>query len=85
MIHSLMRSSMSRSKVRRVFMAAASRMMPDTTGMTWVMMMVMIAKMATSVSTDSSQSGAVRPLKRMSLSERNIGWPIREMTKAAMM
>ena len=64
---------------------AASRMMPDTTGMICVTTRMSPRKIMTRVRTASSQSGAVRPLIRTLRSARTTGWPISDTTKAAMM
>ena len=85
MIQALTRSSMSRSKVMELFMARASRMIPDTIGMTWVTMRARMSMIETRVKAERSQSGADRPLTVICLRVRKTGWPIRDMTKATMM
>ena len=85
MIHALIRSIMSLSKVTALFMASASRMMPETIGMTWVTIRTMMRMIDTRVNTERSQSGAECPFIVICLSARNTGCPMREMTKAAMM
>ena len=85
MIHALILSSMLRSKVRELFIAMASRMMPETIGMICVTMNTSSRMMDTRVKMEMSQSGADFPLMVMPFTALNTGCPRSEITKATMM
>ena len=73
---------MLRSKVRELFIAMASRMMPDTIGMTCVTVNVRSRMMDTRVNIEMSQSGADFPFMVKPFRALNIGCPSRETTNA---
>ena len=85
MIQALILSSMLRSKVMELFIAMASRMMPETIGMICVTMNTSSRMMDTSVKMEMSQSGADFPLMVMPFTALKTGCPSREMTNATMM